>query len=201
MDESTIYIAEKELMRLDPILGSLISIQTLRPKGERRDYFASLCRSIIGQQVSVSSANAVYARLEEKTDTRPLLVCNLEQIDIKYIGLSRQKASYLNDLAAHFIDNPDIYNHLEAQTDNQIIEELTRVRGIGVWTAQMFLMFTLGRPDVFAPDDAGLVKAVCDLYDLKNPTKAQLVEKSLQWKPFRTTASLHLWHSLHNTAE
>lgn len=109
---------------------------------------------------------------------------------------------YLRDLASHFLENSKIYEHLENQPGEEVITELTAVKGIGKWTAQMFLIFTLERPDVFAPDDAGLARAVEILYDFKKPpTKKELEEFAGKWKPYRTVASLHLWHSLRNTPE
>ena len=104
------------------------------------------------------------------------------------------------NLALHFAENPAVYNHLETQTDEAVIAELTALKGIGVWTAQMFLMFTLARPDVFAPDDIGLQRAIQKHYNLELPiakqTYAAIAEK---WKPYRTIASFHLWQSLTNT--
>src|SRR5690606_14972068 len=108
---------------------------------------------------------------------------------IKAIGLSRQKASYIRDLAQHFVENPSVYTHLEKMSDEEVIAELTAVKGIGVWTAQMFLMFTLSRPDVFAPDDAGLQRAILQLYKWDAlPPKKELVIVAEQWKPYRTVA-------------
>lgn len=200
MDESTIRQAELELTELDPVLGHLIASQRLAPRTRRTDYFASLCRSIIGQQVSVAAAAAIFARFEAQTQLQPAIVTALNEADIKAIGLSRQKASYLQDLARHFVDNPGIYNHLESQNDEQVIAELTAVKGIGVWTAQMFLMFTLARPDVFAPDDIGLQRAMKLLYGWDTvPPKRELVDFAGRWQPYRSVASLHLWQSLDNT--
>lgn len=191
--------AEAALIQLDPVLGALISSQSLRPRAPRADYFSSLCSSIIGQQVSVFAARAILGRFEEATKMDPRNVLSLDENSIKQIGLSRQKATYLHDLAQHFIDNPTIYNHLETQSDEAIITELTAIKGIGPWTAQMFLMFTLARPDIFAPDDVGLQNGMKLLYGWETvPPKKQLVVFAEKWKPYRTVASLHLWESLNN---
>lgn len=191
--------AELTLRENDPVLGQLIKRQTLAPRPHRTDYFASLCRSIVGQQVSVAAASAIYGRLETATDLKPARVVELRDEEIKAIGLSRQKATYLKDLAAHFVKNPAVYNHLESQTDEQVIAELTAVKGIGTWTAQMFLMFTLARPDVFAPDDVGLQRAILQLYGWGSlPPKKELELFAQKWQPYRTVASLHLWQSLNN---
>lgn len=197
MDQSFIKVAEQHISTVDPIFGRLISTQVLAPQEDRGGYFASLCRSIIGQQVSVAAARAINQRFETTTNLSPLKVVNLKEEQIKEIGLSKQKTNYLKDLSAHFVDNPEIYNHLDKQPDQDVIDELVAVKGIGPWTAQMFLMFTLQRPDVFAPDDVGLQKGVVKLYGLESvPPKADLIKIAEKWKPYRTVASFHLWQSL-----
>ncbi len=199
MTEETIRTAELALQNSDPLLGALITSQTITPPEPRTNYFASLCRSIIGQQVSVAAARAIATRFEDRTAMEPAVVAALQEEEIRAIGLSRQKASYIQDLARHFITDPAVYNHLESQSDEQVIAELTAVKGIGVWTAQMFLMFTLARPDVFAPDDVGLQRAMMRLYSWEAlPPKKQLAEMAEMWRPYRTVASLHLWQSLDN---
>lgn len=191
--------AEKQLTLQDPLLGALISSQTIETKQPRTDYFTSLCSSIIGQQVSVAAANAILQRFKDATQCDPQKVRNITSDEAKTIGLSKQKYSYLTDLAIHFIDNPDLYNHLESQTDEAVITELTAVKGVGVWTAQMFLMFTLQRPDVFAPADVGLQRAMMQLYNWQTlPPAKELETIAEQWRPYRTVASWHLWHSLSN---
>lgn len=191
--------AERVLKKQDPKLGKLIAMQKITPNKPRADYFASLSRSIIGQQVSTHAAAAIHERFAEVTGEQPERVKKMTQPEAKKIGLSRQKVGYLKDLSRHFLENPKIYEHLESQTDEEVIGELTAVKGIGKWTAQMFLIFTLERPDVFAPDDAGLARAVEILYHFKKPpTKKELERVSDKWRPYRTLACFHLWHSLHN---
>ena len=129
----------------------------------------------------------------------PARTTALTDEQVKTIGLSRQKAGYIRDLAQHFVDNPSIYNHLESLDDEAVITELTAVKGIGVWTAQMFLISTLGRLDVFAPDDVGLQRGMMRLYGWSElPPKKELETIAEKWQPYRTVASLHLWHSLDN---
>jgi len=191
--------AEKYLADKDARLAVLIDNQKLDIQPPRTNYFASLSRSIVGQQVSVAAASAIYGRLDAATGMDPRRIVGLSEENIKAIGLSKQKAGYILDLARHFLDDPKVYNHLEQQSDEEVIKELVAVKGIGIWTAQMFLIFTLARPDVFAPDDIGLIRAVERLYDLENVTKAKLIEISEKWRPYRTVASYHLWQSLKNT--
>jgi DNA-3-methyladenine glycosylase II len=192
--------AEDALQKMDPKLGTLIEFQKPIFFEPRRDYFFSLCRTIVGQQVSLPSAIAIFSRLEKATQLDPQKVASLTEDQMKAIGLSRQKVAYITDLAQHFIKNPKIYEHLEQLGDEEVIKELMAVKGIGKWTAQMFLIFSLTRLDVFAPDDVGLQRAIMQLYDWKElPSKDKLETIAEQWHPYRTVASWHLWHSLHNT--
>jgi len=191
--------AEHELSKFDPVLGSLISRQGTIYREPRRNYFASLARAITGQQLSVSAAATIYKRLEDLTRLDPQNIAMLREEEIKTIGLSRPKARYIQDLAQHFVEDSAVFNHLDTLSDDHVIEELTKIKGIGVWTAQMFLMFTLVRPDVFAPDDVGLQRAIVKLYGLKEtPSRSELEATAEKWKPYRTIASWHLWESLHN---
>ncbi len=198
--EQKIRQAETKLPELDTKLGQLIKLQKPIVHKPRTNYFFSLCRSIVGQQVSVAAAATIFGRLEAATDIDPKKVTKLTEKEIKTIGLSRQKAGYIKDLAQHFVDNPEVYNHLGQLSDEEVIADLTAVKGIGVWTAQMFLMFTLVRLDVFAPDDIGLQRAMKNLYGWKTtPKKVKLEKTAEQWRPYRTVACWHLWQSLHNT--
>jgi DNA-3-methyladenine glycosylase II len=197
--EDKIAKAEYRLQKLDAQLGRLIKLQKPLVHKPRSNYFYSLSRSIVSQQVSVAAAATIFGRLEAATDLDPNKVAALNEEQVKAIGLSRQKAGYIKDLARHFIDNPKVYNHLGKLPDDEVIAELTAVKGIGVWTAQMFLMFTLVRLDVFAPDDVGLQRAMMQLYGWRNlPPKAQLEKTAERWRPYRTVACWHLWQSLDN---
>lgn len=200
MTEETLQRAEAALAKADPLLGELIKTQQLVISEPRSNYFSSLARSIIGQQVSVAAASTIAGRFLEQTNMEPTRAASLTDEQVKTIGLSRQKAGYIRDLAQHFVDNPSIYNHLDSLDDEAAIAELTAVKGIGVWTAQMFLISTLARPDVFAPDDVGLQRGMLRLYGWSElPPKKELETIAQKWQPYRTVASLHLWHSLDNT--
>lgn len=194
-----IQLAEETLQKLDPRLGQIIELQKPITRLPREDYFFSLCKSIVSQQISVSAASAIFSRLEDVTELKPFKVAQLSTGQIKNIGLSKQKANYLIDLAQHFVENPEIYNHLDKSTDEEVINELIAVKGIGLWTAQMFLMFTLQRPDIFASDDIGLQRAMKKLYKwLEIPSKSKLNKTAEVWKPYRTVACWHLWEYLDN---
>ncbi len=148
----------------------------------------------------MASASAIFGRLEVATDLDPASVAALADESARAIGLSRQKTAYVRDLARHFVDNPDLYGHLDQSSDEEVIAELTIIKGIGVWTAQMFLMFTLRRLDVFAPDDIGLQRAMKQLYGWDSvPSRRELEAASDRWRPHRTVASLHLWQSIETT--
>ena len=197
MDPDEIASAEKALQRLDPVLGAYIRRQGSIVREPRRDYFASLVRAIIGQQVSVIAAAKIYERFEKATGLDPRRTVRLQETDTKAIGLSASKTRYIKDVAQHFIKDSAVFNHLETLHDDDVIKELTEIKGIGKWTAQMFLMFTLIRPDVFAPDDAGLQRAIKTIYGFKDtPSRQELEEFARRWKPYRTVACWHLWRSL-----
>ena len=191
--------AEKTLIKIDPLLGVAIENNGHLPLRPERDFFEALAGSIISQQISVKAAAKIFERFREHTELKPERVLELSEEQIKTIGLSGQKSRYIYDLAAHFVEDSAIFNHLGSLSDDEVIEELTRVKGIGVWTAQMFLIFTLHRPDIFAPDDRGLQLAIQNIYDLPAvPKRAELESFAEKWAPYRSTACLHLWHSLDN---
>jgi DNA-3-methyladenine glycosylase II len=194
-----IYEAERALAEQSPELGKLILKQGHLVREPRPNYFYSLARSIVGQQVSVAAAAAIFGRLNDETGLEPKRILALDNETLRAVGLSRQKISYIRDLAAKFADNPQVYMNLGQLTDEAVMGELTAVRGIGVWTAQMFLMFTLVRLDVFAPDDIGLQRAMKVLYGWEQiPPRKELEAVALKWRPYRTVASWHLWKSLDN---
>jgi DNA-3-methyladenine glycosylase II len=192
--------AEAELQKLDPALGALIAVQAPLNRIREGTYFGNLTRSIVSQQISVAASASILKRIQNATALDPDRVFGLTVDELRALGLSRGKAGYIHDLAEHFVQDAAVFDHLDKLPDADVISELVRVKGIGVWTAQMFLMFTLGRPDVFAPDDVGLQRAIKQLYNLPAvPPRAELERLSLVWRPYRTIASWHLWESLKNT--
>ena len=193
----TLVDSETSLAKIDPLLGELISRHGHIAPRAKHSYFEALSSAIIGQQISVKAAAKIFERFQEVTNLRPEKAAHMSDEEIKTIGLSGQKSRYLRDLAEHFVRDSAVFNHLDSLPDDEVISELTRVKGIGVWTAQMFLIFTLHRPDVFAPDDRGLQLAVEKLYD-RTFTRSELNQLAEQWSPYRSTACLHLWRSLEN---
>lgn len=195
----SLTLAENTLIETDPILGAAIENHGHLPLRPDRDYFEALAGSIISQQISVKAAAKIFERFREQTELKPERVLELSEEQIKAIGLSGQKSRYIHDLAEHFVKDSAVFNHLDTLSDDEVIIELTSVKGIGVWTAQMFLIFTLHRPDVFAPDDRGLQLAIQNIYNLSTiPKRAELEVFAEKWAPYRSTACLHLWHSLDN---
>jgi DNA-3-methyladenine glycosylase II len=191
--------AEQELSLLDDVIAALIKSNGHISRDPREGFFPSLARTIIGQQISVKAAAAIIGRFETVTGMDPMKAVALSDEDARTIGLSGQKYKYIHDLAEHFVHDSMVFNHLDTLSDDEVITELTKVKGIGVWTAQMFLMFTLVRPDVFSPDDRGLQLAVQRLYDLPDvPKRSELEDIASKWSPYRTTASYHLWALLDN---
>lgn len=167
------------------------------------DYFESLVSAIISQQVSVAAAASIQKKLTQGIGGQiiPSAFVGLSKEDLRVFGVSNQKAGYLLDLVDHFVGHPEKYEHLDEKSDEEIEKMLVEVKGIGPWTAQMFLMFTMGRPDVFAPDDFGLKNAMIKLYGWKSiPDKKKLLQTAKKWSPYRTLASRYLWMSLNNKA-
>lgn len=189
----------------DEILGKVIERVgdfQLKPSGKP---FESLVRSILAQQISTAVARTLMQRLRQRLAPRRISPAALQELsfdDLRSIGLSRQKASYLQDLTRCTLDRSVHMAKLHLLSDEDVIAEVTQVKGIGVWTAQMMLIFCLGRVDVFAPDDFGLRTAIQRLYGLADlPKKAEASEIATNWRPYATVASWYLWRSLELPAE
>lgn len=181
------------------MLGNVIQSQGHLAITRDNNYFEALVSSIVSQQISVKAADSIFRRLRMDTALDPAKIAIMNDDQTRRIGLSGQKANYLRNLASHFLEAPDVYDQLEDYDDDEVIAKLTAVKGIGVWTAQMFLIFTLGRPDVFAPGDRGLQMAIEIIYGLKaKPTEGESLAIAAKWTPYRSTACLHLWQSRHN---
>lgn len=185
----------------DPVMRRLIDTVgpfTLRPERTRR--FSVLARAIISQQVSTAAARTIRGRLEGILDGRGLTsegVAGLTESQLRSVGLSRQKASYLLDLAGKCLDGTVRLDRMGRLSDEAVIEMLTRVKGIGRWTAEMFLIFSLGRLDVLPVDDLGVRAAIRDLYGLDDlPDKKTCVEIAAPWRPYATIGSWYCWRSL-----
>ena len=188
-----------QLMRRDRIMRKLIPKHPEVFLTSRGNPFVTLARSIVGQQISVKAAEAVWQRFLLACGKRPtpLSVQRVGVTGLREAGLSQRKAEYVIDLSQHFIDklvHPTRWAQME---DEGVIEELTAIRGIGRWTAEMFLIFNLQRPDVLPLDDVGLLKAISLHYFSGEPvSRFEAREVSQAWQPWRTVATWYLWRSL-----
>ena len=175
----------------------LVGPYTLKPQ---RNRFAMLVRSIISQQISTAAARTIRERLEillGDEGLKPVAISELKPYQLRGVGLSRQKAAYISDLAHKVADGTVPLARMGRMSDEQVIETLTQVKGIGVWTAQMFLIFSLGRQDVFPVDDLGVRVAMARLYDLgEKPSKDELHEIGRRWSPYATVGSWYCWRYL-----
>lgn len=194
--------ARKYLTQSEPVLASLAERLGPCQLAPRRDHFAALCQAIYSQQISTKVAEVLYARFRTqfpaKRPTPPLVLKLLVKGNKwRQCGLSSQKRLYLIDLAKHFDQGKLAGRQLAKMDDEQVIEALTAVKGIGRWTAEMFLIFVLNRPDVLPVDDLGLRKGVQKAFGLTDPpTPAQVRELGEPWRPWRTVATWYLWRGL-----
>ncbi len=190
----------RRLRKVDPILRSVIDrVGPFQLKLTKNRYH-SLARAIVAQQISTAAARSIWNRLEQLTAPNPLTVdaiIVLADEHLRGAGLSPQKLRYFRDLAQRIADGRLPLAKLARMSDEAVIEALVEVTGVGVWTAQMFLIFSLGRADVFATDDYGLRAAIKNLYSLEvPPNKALALQIAEPWQPYRSIASWYLWRSL-----
>lgn len=196
------------LRRGDPVLADVIAaVGTLPPvregRPEREDHYGALVRAITGQQLSVKAARSIYGRLTDRFDSRaptPEEILEDEPEELRAAaGLSRAKVGYLRSLAEHTLTGELELERLDDLDDDTVIAELTAVKGLGVWTAHMFLMFQLERPDVLPVGDLGIRRAIEHAYELEDlPDAPAMEEIALPWRPHRTLACRYLWRSLAN---
>lgn len=203
--------ARRELAAGDPTMAALIErlgkidIATrLKRRSEERpaDAYGALLRAIVGQQLSTKAARTIYGRVLELfggATPSPEQLLEADEADLRACGLSGRKAEYVRDLAAHVLDGELELDRLEQLSDEEAIAEIVAVRGLGTWTAEMFLIFHLERPDVLSGGDLGIRKAIQIEYGLKEmPAPAKVIEIGEPWRPHRSLASLYLWESLAN---
>ena len=193
--------AARHLCDVDPVLGRIIRKVGPCTLAPRRDYFVVLCKAIFTQQISTAVAAVLFGRFRDLFPQRrptPALVlealCREPAEVIRRCGLSRQKAAYIQDLAQHFVDNRIPTRRLARMDDEAVIEALVNVKGIGRWTAEMFLIFVLNRPDVLPVDDLGLREGVRAIYGLPDrPGAKVLTQQGEKWRPWRSVATWYVW--------
>lgn len=194
-DESVQTICQRDstMKKLINIIGDIEVIL-------RTDYLSSIVRSIIGQQISVAAANAIYGRLKLFLDNEITAEKLFEKSkeELREVGLTNRKAEYVKDLAEKVLTNELDLKNISQNSNEEITKQLINVKGIGKWTAEMFLILTLGREDVLAIDDVGIQRAAKWLYQVEKSERRQiLVDKSHVWKPYRSVVSFYLWEAIH----
>src|SRR5665213_435686 len=192
--------ATKFLSKADPRFAEIIRRVGPCTLAPRRDYFVALSKAIFSQQLSTVVAASMFNRFRDlfpnRRPTPSLLLAALERDPqiLRSCGSSRAKSVYLTDLADHFVANRIPTRKLAAMTDEQVIEALVAVNGVGRWTAEMFLIFVLNRPDVWPVDDLGLRVGVQEIFKLPaRPTPKQVIELGEAWRPYRSVATWYIW--------
>lgn len=192
-DQAILTLAQR-----DPVLNDLIQNYPGIALESRGNAFATLARSIVGQQISVKAAESVWQKLlSHIQEATPVSIHLAEAGKLRECGLSGRKVEYLQDLARKFLCGELDATHWHTLEDEELIKDLVRVKGIGRWTAEMFLIFHLMRPDVLPLDDIGLQRAMARKYNLNQPlSKPDMQKIAHNWQPWRSVATWYLWRSL-----
>ena len=190
--------AKKVLSTQDRKLSKIIKSYPNDFLFSKSDPFFTLARSIVGQQISVTAAQSVWNKLEIKVKKiNPKIIITTHSSTLKSVGLSRQKVDYLKNLACAFIEKKIKINMWHKMNDEEIVQDLIQIKGIGRWTVEMFMIFNLCRADIFPLDDIGIIKGLCKLYKISYPTEREKIIKiGKKWKPYRSVATWYLWRSL-----
>lgn len=192
--EIATYLSEK-----DPILKKVIQQVEIIEVKKRDNYFLSLTESIISQQLSVKVADVIFARFENlfpEKQVTPEQVLLIDTEKMREVGMSYAKAKYVKAIAQHVLDSPLMFEQFDEMSDEDIIADLIQIKGVGRWTAEMFLMFTMGREDIFSYGDLGLRNAIKKLYGVEEVTPETASAIVSLWSPYKTYASRYLWKSL-----
>ena len=186
-----------KFLRKDKYLGTVVSKIEIPSFANERDFFISLSKYVIYQQLSIKSARSIYDRfigLFQNSIINPQNFKKISDTSLLQIGISRSKIIYINNIANRFINDKSFLNNINQMSDQDIVNQLIVIKGIGPWTCDMFLMFTLNRLDILPIKDLGIKKGIQKLFKLKKiPTDDFMIKKSKQWSPYRTIACLYLW--------
>ena len=201
LNDRTIVDGINQLSSIDPILKHLFNGFDIPKLKIEKNYFWSLCRSIIYQQISGKAAKTISDRFlalfRSGINIQPTEVLDIDINSLYSIGLSRQKASYMKNIAEAFGNKLINDENFLMMNDEEILKHLTTIKGVGKWTAEMFLIFTLRRSNVFPVTDLGVQKGFQIVYDLDElSTIEQMNEKAEKWKPYRTIVTLYLWYAV-----
>ena len=193
-EEIALYLSKK-----DPILAQVIKSVGVLPRTHNADYFIALTESIVSQQLSVKVADVIFARFVSLFPNKKITPEKVLEIDtevMRGVGMSYAKVKYVKSIATHVIDSPLLFEKFDEMSNEDIIATLIQINGVGRWTAEMFLLFTMGREDIFSYGDLGLRNAMKKLYNLETVTPETSESIVSQWIPFRSFASRYLWKSL-----
>ena len=191
--------AKRILSKRDPVLRGVIKKYKKGFLTTRNNPFFSLCRTIVGQQISTKAANSIWYKFEKKCKKRiiPNTVLKLSSRTLKSAGLSRQKVSYLKNIAKGFINKSFSVRELKKMNDKEAINYVIKMKGLGVWSAEMFLMFNLNRPDIFPIQDIGLLRAISKNYKTSYPPSKRFLDKiSRLHAGYRTMFTWYMWRSI-----
>ncbi len=193
------YKAKKILSKRDPVLRKIINKFNKGYLTSRKDPFFSLCRTIIGQQISTKAADSIWSKFEIKCKKKivPETVLKLTSSSLKSAGLSRQKITYLKNIAKSFNNKSFNIRDLKKMDDDSAIDYITKLKGLGIWSAQMFLMFNLNRPDIFPTKDIGLIRAISKNYKTSYPPSEKFLNRiSKKHSGYRTVFTWYMWRSI-----
>ncbi|HSW37816.1 MAG TPA: DNA-3-methyladenine glycosylase [Candidatus Saccharimonadales bacterium] len=196
--------AVEHLSRNDPVLTPIIKRAGLATIQPHQNYYWELVDSIISQQLSVKAAASIERRFQElfgQEVPAPEQILTKSVEELRAVGLSNAKANYIRDLAQHIVDGKLKFDRLDEQTNEEIMAELIDVKGIGEWTAHMFLIFCMGRLDVLPTGDLGIRNGIRKLYGFEHvPTPQKIIElaEKNHWHPYESVASWYIWHSIDN---
>ena len=191
--------AKKLLSKKDPILKKIIKKFNKGYLKTRNNPFFSLCRTIVGQQISTKAADSIWLKFEAKCKNKisPNIVIKLPTSSLRAAGLSRQKVSYLKNIAKSFQSNSFNIKELKKMDDDLAIQYITKLKGLGIWSAQMFLMFNLNRPDIFPTKDIGLIRAISKNYKTSYPPSQRFLNKiSKKHYGYRSVFTWYMWRSI-----
>lgn len=187
------------LKKADPQLAQLIRRYGLISISPPKANFESLIGSIISQQLSTKAAITIFNRFAQlvQMDFTPARIVKIPDDELRSVGLSGAKGRYIKDLSRNFMERPEYFSNLHLESDEEVVKRLTEVKGIGRWTAEMFLMFNLLREDVFPVDDLIIRNTVCRLFMPEGDhKKEEIVNRSKIWQPYRTIACLYMWKAV-----
>jgi len=201
MKSSPVYWqkAKKILSKRDPVLRVIIKKYKKGFLTTKNNPFFSLCRTIVGQQISTKAADSIWSKFEKKCRKRivPKVVLKLSSKNLKSAGLSRQKVSYLKNIAKAFKNRSFNIKKIQKMNDDEAISYITKLKGLGVWSAQMFLMFNLNRPDIFPIKDIGLLRSISKNYKTTYPPSKRFLNKiSKLHSGYRTVSTWYFWRDI-----